>query len=51
MHVIVVGAGIIGVCTAYFLRRAGMDVTVVERRPPKMIALIGTPAGSSASRE
>lgn len=33
MHVIVVGAGIIGVCTAYFLRRAGMDVTVVERRP------------------
>lgn len=33
MHVIVVGAGIIGVCTAYFLRRAGMDVTVIERRP------------------
>jgi len=33
MHVIVVGAGIIGVCTAYYLRRAGMDVTVVERRP------------------
>jgi D-amino-acid dehydrogenase len=33
MHVIVVGAGIIGVCTAYYLRRAGMDVTVLERRP------------------
>jgi D-amino-acid dehydrogenase len=33
MHVIVVGAGVIGVCTAYFLRRAGMEVTVVERRP------------------
>jgi len=32
MHVIVVGAGIIGVTTAYFLRRAGHDVTVVERR-------------------
>ena len=32
MHVIVVGAGIIGVCTAYYLRRAGLDVTVVERR-------------------
>ena len=32
MHVIVVGAGIIGVCTGYFLRRAGMDVTVIERR-------------------
>jgi D-amino-acid dehydrogenase len=33
MRVLVIGAGIIGVCTAYFLRRAGMDVTVVERRP------------------
>ena len=32
MRVVVVGAGIIGVCTAYFLRRAGFDVTVLERR-------------------
>jgi D-amino-acid dehydrogenase len=32
MHVIVVGAGIIGVTTAYYLRRAGCEVTVVERR-------------------
>jgi D-amino-acid dehydrogenase len=32
MRVIVVGAGIIGVCTAYALRRAGHDVTVLERR-------------------
>jgi D-amino-acid dehydrogenase len=32
MRVIVVGAGIIGVCTAYALRRAGYDVTVLERR-------------------
>lgn len=32
MRVIVIGAGIIGVCTAYFLRRAGYDVTVIERR-------------------
>lgn len=31
MRVIVIGAGIIGVCTAYYLRRAGMDVTVLER--------------------
>jgi D-amino-acid dehydrogenase len=30
--VIVVGAGIIGVCSAYYLRRAGHDVTVIERR-------------------
>ena len=32
MRVVVVGAGIVGVCTAYFLRRAGFEVTVLERR-------------------
>lgn len=32
MHVIVVGAGIVGVTTAYYLRRDGHDVTVIERR-------------------
>ena len=32
MHVIVVGAGIVGVCSAYELRQAGFDVTVLERR-------------------
>ncbi len=31
MHVVVIGAGIIGVTTAYALRRQGLDVTVVER--------------------
>jgi len=32
MHVIVIGAGVIGVCSAWYLREAGFDVTVVERR-------------------
>lgn len=32
MHVIVVGAGIIGVCSAWFLRERGFEVTVVDRR-------------------
>ncbi len=32
MRAVVVGAGIIGVCTAHALRRAGLDVTVLERR-------------------
>ncbi|MEG0822680.1 MAG: D-amino acid dehydrogenase, partial [Burkholderiaceae bacterium] len=31
MHVVVVGAGIIGVTTAYSLRRQGFEVTVIER--------------------
>jgi D-amino-acid dehydrogenase len=31
MHVIVIGAGVVGVTTAYYLRRRGLDVTVVER--------------------
>lgn len=31
MHAVVVGAGIIGVTTAYYLRQQGADVTVIER--------------------
>lgn len=31
MHVVICGAGAIGACTAYFLARRGVDVTVVER--------------------
>ena len=32
MHVLIIGAGLLGVTTAYFLRRAGLEVTVFERR-------------------
>lgn len=32
MRIVVVGAGIVGVCTAHALRRAGFEVTVLERR-------------------
>ncbi|WP_354083381.1 FAD-binding oxidoreductase [Bradyrhizobium sp. S3.3.6] len=31
MRVVICGGGVIGVCTAYFLRRLGVDVIVVER--------------------
>src|SRR5829696_7091286 len=31
MHVAICGAGVIGACTAYFLARRGVAVTVVER--------------------
>ncbi len=32
MNVIVIGAGAIGVCSAWYLRQAGFNVTVLERR-------------------
>jgi D-amino-acid dehydrogenase len=32
MHILVLGAGIIGTTTAWFLRKAGYDVTVVDRQ-------------------
>ncbi len=33
-HAVVVGAGIVGVSTGIWLRRAGLDVTLVDRLPP-----------------
>ena len=33
MKVIVLGAGVIGTTTAYYLARAGADVTVIDRQP------------------
>lgn len=34
MHVIIVGAGVIGLFTAWWLRKAGVQVTLVERGEP-----------------
>jgi len=33
MHVLVLGSGVVGVTTAYYLARAGHQVTVVDRQP------------------
>lgn len=32
MHIVIIGAGLTGVSTAWYLRRAGHQVTVIERR-------------------
>lgn len=31
MHIIILGAGVVGTTTAYYLNRAGHDITVIER--------------------
>jgi len=33
-HVVVIGAGIVGVSTGIWLRRAGIPVTLIDRAPP-----------------
>jgi D-amino-acid dehydrogenase len=33
MHVIILGAGVVGITSAYYLARAGHQVTVLERQP------------------
>ena len=33
MHIIVMGAGVIGTTTAYYLNQAGHEVTVIDRQP------------------
>lgn len=33
MKVLVIGSGVIGICTAYFLAKSGASVTVIEREP------------------
>lgn len=33
-HVIIIGAGMVGVCCASYLQRAGVQVTIVDPRPP-----------------
>lgn len=33
MRIHILGAGVIGLTTAWMLRRAGYEVTIIERRP------------------
>jgi glycine/D-amino acid oxidase-like deaminating enzyme len=42
MHVVILGAGLLGVTSAYFLRQLGHDVTVLDRpATPSNVPIIG----------
>lgn len=48
-HVTVVGAGIVGVCSAAYLRRAGFEVTLIDREQPGMATSFGNAGSISPS--
>ncbi|MBN3766173.1 FAD-dependent oxidoreductase [Burkholderia sp. Ac-20365] len=48
-RVIVLGAGIVGLCVAYSLAKAGLDVTVIDPQPPASQCSAGN-AGAISSR-
>lgn len=45
MRILILGAGVIGVTSAWYLRRAGFDVTVVDRDPAPAMATSFANAG------
>ena len=45
MRVLVLGSGVIGVCSAWYLSRAGFEVTVVDREPGPALATSHANAG------
>jgi sarcosine oxidase subunit beta len=46
--VVVIGGGIVGAATAFFASRAGLDVTLIEKRPA--LCTLTTPASTGAFR-
>jgi D-amino-acid dehydrogenase len=50
MKVIVLGSGVVGVTTAYYLAKAGHDVTVVDRQPGPALETSYANAGEVSRR-
>lgn len=48
-HIVVIGAGIVGICTAAYLLRNGCQVTLVDRRGPGEATSFGNAGGISSS--
>ena len=40
-HIAVVGAGIVGICTAYFLSKSGFKVTLIDKNDPGTMTSYG----------
>ena len=50
MKVVILGAGVIGVTSAYYLAKAGFEVTVIERQPGAGLETSFTNAGEVSTR-
>ena len=40
-NIAVIGAGIVGICSAYFLKKSGFNVTLIDREQPGSITSFG----------
>ena len=40
-HIAVVGAGIVGICSAYFLNKSGFQVTLIDKNDPGSMTSYG----------
>ena len=40
-NIAVVGAGIVGICCAYFLKKSGLSVTLIDREDPGTMTSFG----------
>ena len=40
-NIAVIGAGIIGICTAFFLQKSGFKVTIIDKEPPGSMTSFG----------
>ena len=40
-HIAVVGSGIIGICSAYFLNKSGFKVTIIDKNEPGTMTSFG----------
>ena len=40
-HIAVVGAGIVGICSAYFLNKSGFNVTLIDKNEPGSMTSYG----------